>query len=323
MAAVGTVFSAQKAVREAIYAKIALMGASGSGKSYTALLLAKGMAKVEEKRTGKPCRILVGNTEKGRGRLYADEFDYEIVDLQPPYTPESMIEFVKWAEKEGFGIVILDSTSHEWIGEGGALELHQKAGGTFQSWGKVTPRHDKFITALAEAETHIIACIRAKETHEMLTNEKGEKKVIKVGLTPQQRDGFEYEFMLTFLFDNDHYADVQKDNTHLFDEGDALILKEEHGAAIAEWAAKGSEYVRRRNAESLTVETDFATIKAEVVTLCKELGGTTNTKLMAVLKSYDPSGNPNKIKETDKMSKLLAELKSKDLSMETIIEEIE
>ena len=80
-------FKVQKAVREKIYTKVALMAPSGGGKTYSALRLATGMREELEKITGRPCRILLANTEGARGRYYANEFDYDIVDLVEPFNP--------------------------------------------------------------------------------------------------------------------------------------------------------------------------------------------------------------------------------------------
>lgn len=131
-------FQIKKAKRENVYVKIALMGASGSGKTYGALKLATGMAEEIKKTTGKEAKILCGNTERSRGVYYADKFDYDIVDLEKPFTPEKYIEFIEFAVEQGYDILILDSTSPEWDGEGGCLELHALAGGKYQDWSKHT-----------------------------------------------------------------------------------------------------------------------------------------------------------------------------------------
>lgn len=107
-----------------------------SGKTYSALRIATGMAEEIEKITGKKAKILLGNTENGRGRYYANEFDYDLVDLEAPYNPELYVDFIKYAVQEGYDILILDSTSPEWEGRGGCLDLQQQAGGKYQDWSK-------------------------------------------------------------------------------------------------------------------------------------------------------------------------------------------
>ena len=129
-------FKVQQATREKIYTKIALMSPSGGGKTYSALRLATGMAKELEKTTGKPAKIVMGNTEGSRGKYYANEFKYDIVDLIAPHHPEMYVDFINWAVAQGYDILILDSSSHEWEGKGGCLELQAQAGGNYQSWAK-------------------------------------------------------------------------------------------------------------------------------------------------------------------------------------------
>ena len=131
-------FQVKKAKREKIYTKIALMAPSGGGKTYGSLRLATGMAEEIKKEAGKKARILLANTEQKRGYYYANEFDYDIVDVEAAHNPEKYVELIDFAVAEGYDILIIDSSSHEWEGKGGCLELHQQAGGTYQAWGRHT-----------------------------------------------------------------------------------------------------------------------------------------------------------------------------------------
>lgn len=306
-------FQVKKAKRELIYVKFALIAPSGGGKTYGSLRLATGMAEEIKKETGKDAKILMGNTESKRGYYYANEFDYDIVDLDPPYNPEKFVELIDFAVKEGYDILIIDSSSHEWEGKGGCLELHQQAGGTYQSWSRVTPRHNKFIQAIADSPIHIIATMRGKDQYEMNKDEKGKATVQKLGVGAKQRDGFEYDFTCTFLIDQKtSTAEVQKDNTHLFDQEGPTILSETHGKKVIQWANSGEGYtpVVRKPEEDVVdaSENDLKTIKAQIVEFAKAHGGTSNPELMAVLKEYVESGNPNAIKSLDKAKELLAAL---------------
>jgi hypothetical protein len=230
-------FTIQKAVREKIYTKVALMSPSGGGKTYGSLRLATGMATELKKITGKDAKILMGNTERDRGRYYANEFEYDIVDIEPPHNPEKYVDLINFAISEGYDILIIDSSSHEWEGKGGCLELHQQAGGTYQSWGKVTPRHEKFIDAIAGSKIHIIATMRSKDQYEVGRDDKGKTNVQKLGVGAKQREGFEFEFSLTFLIDQKtNMAESQKDNTHIFENEVSVLLTEEHGKKLIKWA---------------------------------------------------------------------------------------
>ena len=306
-------FQVKKAKREKIYTKIALLAPSGGGKTYGALRLATGMADEIKKETGKEAKILMGNTEGKRGYYYADEFDYDIVDVEPPHNPQKYVELIEFAVDQGYDILIIDSSSHEWEGKGGCLDLQRQAGGTYQSWAKVTPRHDSFIQAISSSPIHIIATMRGKDQYEMNKDEKGKTSVQKLGVGAKQRDGFEYEFTCTFLIDQKtNTAESQKDNTHLFDHEGAKILTEADGVKIIKWANSGEGYtpVEYKKSDVEKAELDIADLKKEIVNLCVELGGQKNEKLMAALKAVVPNGNPNSIKSVDKAKGLLETLKA-------------
>lgn len=304
-------FEVKKAKREKIFPKIALMAPSGGGKTYSALRLSKGMAEEIKKETGKDARILLANTEQKRGYYYANEFDYDIVDLDAPHEPEKYVDLINFAVEEGYDILIIDSSSHEWEGKGGCLELQQKAGGTYQAWGKVTPRHNKFINAIADSPISIIATMRGKDQYETTKDEKtGKLQVQKLGVGAKQRDGFEYEFTCTFLLDQKtNTAEVQKDNTHLFDHEGATLLTETHGAKIMQWANSGEGYtpVVRKSDEEIAAEpsNDLDTLKKQIIAKATELGGSKNSNVAAIAKEL---GNPNKITDIEDAKKYLEAL---------------
>ena len=100
-------FQVKKAKREKIYPKIAIIAPSGGGKTYGALRLATGMAEEIEKETGKKAKILMGNTESKRGYYYANEFDYDIADVDAPYNPEKFVELIDFAVSEGYDDIVL------------------------------------------------------------------------------------------------------------------------------------------------------------------------------------------------------------------------
>lgn len=301
-------FKATKAKREKIFPKIAIIAPSGGGKTYGGLRLATGMAEEIKKESGKDAKILMGNTESKRGLYYANEFDYDIVDIDPPYNPEKFVELIDFAVGEGYDILIIDSSSHEWEGKGGCLELQQQAGGTYQAWSKVTPRHQKFINAIADSPITIIATMRGKDQYEMSKDERGRASVQKLGVGAKQREGFEYEFTCTFLVDQKtNTAEVQKDNTHIFDSEGPTILTEAHGAKIMKWANSGEGYTPVVRKEEPATD-DIKEIKAEIIEAAKAAGGSSNQNVMAVIKEYAPSGNPNAIKDLDKAKELLDRL---------------
>lgn len=303
-------FKVHKAKRELIWVKIALMAPSGGGKTYSALRLAKGMAKEIEKESGKKAKILLANTEQKRGYYYANEFDYDIVDIDAPHEPEKYVDLIDFAVQEGYSILIIDSSSHEWEGKGGCLELQQKAGGTYQAWQKITPRHNNFINSIADSPIHIIATMRGKDQYEMTKDEKGKTSVQKLGIGAKQRDGFEYEFTCTFLLDQKtNTAEVQKDNTHLFEHEGSKLLTEADGARIIQWANDGEGYtpVVRKTDEEIDAEpsNDIDSLKKQIIAKATELGGNKNQQVKDVAAKL---GNPNALKDIDKLKEYLEAL---------------
>lgn len=242
---------AKKAIRKKTALKIALIGPSGAGKTFTALRLATGIG-------GKICLV---NTEGDRGYLYSNEFDYDIIDLTPPFKPELYIEAITYCEKEGYSIIILDSASHEWSGRGGILEEHDKMpGNSYTNWAKLTPRHNAFLDAQLYSPVHIISCLRGKDQY-VLEEKNGKQVPKKVGLGAEQRPGFEYECQLTLNIDQEsHIATATKDNTHLF-ENKYDTLTEEHGRLLKEWAELGVETPRPAT----------TTQKSQIQQLCKAI----------------------------------------------------
>lgn len=302
-------FQVKKAKREKIYVKVALMSPSGGGKTYGSLRLATGMAAEIKKETGKDAKILFANTEQKRGYYYANEFDYDIVDIDAPHEPEKYVDLIDFAVNEGYDILIIDSSSHEWEGKGGCLDLQQKAGGTYQAWSKVTPRHNKFINAIADSPIHIIATMRGKDQYEMTKDDKtGKATVQKLGVGAKQRDGFEYEFTCTFLIDQKtNTAEVQKDNTHIFESQGAVLLTEGHGEKLIKWANDGEGYtpVDRNNTQE-EPSNDLETLKKQIIDVCNDLGGTQSDKVMDVVKKL---GNPNALKTVEAAKEYLEALK--------------
>ena len=293
-------FEIKKAVREKISVKVALMAPSGGGKTYGALRLATGMAQEIERETSKKAKILMGNTEQKRGYYYANEFDYDIVDIESPHNPEKYVELINFAVEQGYDILIIDSSSHEWEGKGGCLDIQTQAGGTYQAWSKITPRHQKFIDAIAESPIHIIATMRGKDQYETTKDEKtGRLNVQKLGVGAKQRDGFEYEFTCTFLIDQKtNTSEVQKDNTHIFEGRGATILSEKDGVELIKWANEGKEAF------------NILKTQQEIIDLATELGGSKDPDVKKATIDILGEANPKNCKSETLLKQSLAELKS-------------
>lgn len=223
----------QKAQRKQAKLRLALTGASGSGKTFGALQIAKGLGK----------KIAVIDTEKGSASLYSDLVDFDVLELTEPYTPERYIQAMQLAADAGYEVLIIDSITHEWNGSGGCLEIVDAVARTtyrnnsYAAWNEVTPRHRRFIDAMLSLGAHLIVTMRSK-TDAAQVEENGRKKVVKLGMKSEQRDGIEYEFTTVLdLIHDGHLATPSKDRTNLFK--DPAVLSEEVGKKLLEWLDSG------------------------------------------------------------------------------------
>ena len=296
----------QKAKREQVWLKVFLSGASGSGKSYSALKIATGIAK--ECGSG----IAYIGTEGSRNKYYADEFDYDLLELEEPFECEKYIEAIDAAVEAGYKVLIIDSMTHEWKW---LNDVHDKMpGNSFTNWGKLKPRHHKFMDKVLNSPIHIIATARGKDDW-VLEDKNGKQVPKKVGMGQQQDKDISYEYTVSLMIAQDtHVASADKDNTKLFD-GRFEVLTEKDGVRLYEWANKGEAPAPKKETPKYT-ETTYdsedmlKSVKKEIISVCTELGGTKNADLMAVLKTYVASGNPNAIQSLEEAKKCLTEIKA-------------
>lgn len=192
----------QKATKTKSKLRLALVGPSGGGKTYTALSIASGLGK----------RIAVVDTERGSASKYAGKFEFDV--LEPAtFEPQQYIDALHAAAEGGYDVVVIDSLSHAWMGKGGALEQVDNAAkrsqskNSFGAWREVTPQHNAMVDAIISAPLHIIATMRSKTEYVLETNERGKQVPRKIGIQPVQRDGLEYEF--------DVVADLEIENNDL------------------------------------------------------------------------------------------------------------
>lgn len=222
----------KKATRKAVKLKLNLSAPSGAGKTYSALRMGYGLV-------GDWSKIAVIDTENGSASLYSHLGEFNVIDLQPPFTPERYIEAINACVDAGMDLIIIDSSSHEWstlMEENELLANAKFRGNTWSAWSQTTPRHDRFVNTVLHTPIHIITCTRSKT--ETVMGE--DKKVKKVGMKDQQRDGWEYELTVSLSIDRDtHLAIPSKDRTNLFENSNPFLITEETGRLIKNWCDSG------------------------------------------------------------------------------------
>ena len=222
----------KKAQRKKVKLRLNISAPSGAGKTYSSLLMAKGLC-------GDWSKIAVIDTENGSASLYSDLGEFSVIDLTAPYTPEKYTRALNMCEQAGMEVVIIDSTTHEWaclIEENELLAQAKFRGNTWSAWSQTTPRHDKFIQSILQSNVHVITCTRSK----METVMTEDKKVKKVGMKDVQREGWEYELTISLNIDRDtHMAIASKDRTNLFENINPFVITESTGKQIANWCDSG------------------------------------------------------------------------------------
>lgn len=225
-------FVIETAKRKNAKLKIGVTAPSGGGKTWSSLQLAAGLA------GGDWSKVCVLDTERSAS-LYADNPNfgkYNVINFDPPYEPNRYIEAINHMVNAGMEVAILDSISHEWQW---CLEYQSKLGGRFQDWARVTPLHNDFIEAIVQAPIHLITTTRRKVDYE-ISDEGGKKKVTKVGLKQEMREGFDYEVTTLFALNQNNMAGVEKDRTGLFQGKPDFMITQETGKMLREWANSGA-----------------------------------------------------------------------------------
>ncbi|MFA4974566.1 MAG: ATP-binding protein [bacterium] len=215
----------RKATKEQSKLRMALDGPSGSGKTYTGLLFATALA-------GSEGKVAVIDTERGSASKYADIFEFDVLELTD-FHPNNYIEGIKAAEKAGYAVIVIDSLSHAWEGQGGVLDLHEQATtrepgrNSYTAWRTITPIHNGLVDTMLQSKCHVIATMRSKMDY-IQVEENGKKRIEKVGMAPIQRQGMEYEFDIVGDMDTAHNMVISK--TRCLAIADAVVSK-----PTAEW----------------------------------------------------------------------------------------
>ena len=239
----------RKAQRQNAKMKLALQGPSGSGKTYSALQIASGMTEWD--------KICVIDTENHSADLYSHLGPYNVFTLSKPFTPEKYVDAITECENMGMDVIIIDSLSHEWDGDGGILETHSNMpGNSFTNWAKLTPRHNACVQRILNVNAHVIATLRTKQDY-VLTDKNGKMVPEKVGLKSITRDGMDYEFTIVFDIDITHKCMASKDRTGIFIQDFPFQATQITGKRILNWCESGSKTIAEQIAECI----DFKSLK--------------------------------------------------------------
>jgi hypothetical protein len=224
------------AVRTKKKLRIALDGPSGAGKTYSALLIASGLT------GGDLSKVALVDTEHGSASLYSHLGPFAVAEMHPPYSVEKYVQALAAAAAEGYEVVVLDSLTHAWSGEGGLLDYVDRvaktrtSGNSFAAWKEGTPLQKQLTDAILGSACHVIVTMRTKTEYVIEENERGKKVPRKIGLAPEQRKDFEYDMDLVLDLTREHLATASKDRTGVWAER-MEVPAAGHGEELVAWLA--------------------------------------------------------------------------------------
>lgn len=228
------ILNIRSAIREGAKVVIGVCGRSGSGKTLTALKIARGMV-------SHAGEIGFLDTENKRGSLYAHELDapFLIGDLYPPFSPQRYSEAIKEFQASGVKVLVVDSISHEWEGEGGCIDIAENTNSKIANWKKAKAEHKKFMNTLLQADMHIICCVRARDQVDF-SNPSAPKSL---GVQPISEKNFMFEMTASVMMENEGrqvaHIKVPKDLKPVFVAAQDGYMGFDVGQGVANWIGTG------------------------------------------------------------------------------------
>lgn len=262
----------RRASRQQTLARVLMEGPAGAGKTKSSLRFANGLM---SKLGLKECVVI--DTERGSSNAYeADIPDgFGVIDLEPPYKPELLVDAISMAEDAGADVIIIDSVSHFWSGEGGCLEINDDLarskyrGNSWSAWSETKKRWRRMVERINGSSAHVVVTGRSK-TETAQADEGGRKKVVRLGMKLEAGDSLEYEFQVAFSVSHEsHLALCVKDRTGVFVDRDPEIITPEFGERMADWILGGKPAPPPELVEEVKVEpTPFQEAKQFLLNGC-------------------------------------------------------
>lgn len=255
---------------------IGIAGQSGSGKTLTALYIARGMV-------DHPSQIGFLDTENKRGSFYSDELDgqFMIGDLYPPFSPDRYSQAIKEFEKAGVKVLVIDSVTHEWEGEGGCIDIAENTNSKIADWKKAKAEHKRFMNVLLQADMDIIVCVRAREVMDF----RVPSKPVSLGIQPICEKNFMFEMTASVMMFNEgvnqQHLKVPKELKAVFSDGNGYLGRNT-GAGIRAWVNAGAQVDR----ELISWENKLQASASGGIKLLSETWATIPTHLKPKLEAH-------------------------------------
>lgn len=295
-----SVLNIRQAERAGARLVIGIAGVSGSGKTYTALQLAWGLA------NGDASKVGLLDTENRRGSLYADILKdkkggvhkFLIGDLDAPFSPQRYIDAILEFQAAGVEVLVIDSVSHEWNGLGGVLDIVDGHAKSIHGWKAAKPEHKRFMNTMLQCDMHIIVCIRATNK----TDWKDPKNPKPLGIMPIQQEEFMFEMTASMMmWDGGKQREIMKcpaDLVPIFGQTGEFVegyLTARNGLELRKWVDGGTpldgKAEHARNTLRTHAEGGVAALNDAWASLGKDaqdaLGGAIPHEIMASAEEFD------------------------------------
>jgi hypothetical protein len=232
-------FVFRPATKDGAKARISIQGVSGSGKTWTGLSIASGLAE------GK--RFAVIDTERGAAALYVNDLDAAFDTLpMHRYDPRDLQKALAAAAAAGYQVVMVDSLSHFWKGTDGTLDQVEMAaqarygGNKFAGWKDGGKIQNEMIEALMSYPGHVVVTMRSYVDWVLV-----DKKPTNQGMRAEQRRGIEFEFGVAAEMDEANRLRFIKSRCPAFR---GLQLNQPNGARdiakpYLDWLRSGAEEI--------------------------------------------------------------------------------
>lgn len=186
----------QRAAPQQAALKMGLYGAQGSGKTFTALLVAEGLAKLSGK------KIAFVDTERGTDfyaqkikdrRVHPEGF---VFDALYSRSLVDVLNAVRELKPEEYGVIVLDSVTHLWEAAKASYagKLTAQGGIPLQAWSQIKRPYKQLMAALLSSPMHVL--ILGRQGLEMADDDDGEVKVVGYKMKAEGETAYEPHILI-------------------------------------------------------------------------------------------------------------------------------
>lgn len=181
----------KEAENQMAYCKAGILGFPGSGKSFTAMLIGRGICEILKNQS-----LAFYDTETGSdffvSKMKADGFKFYQLKSR---SFNDLCSYIKEVEAAKIPVLIIDSITHVWreLCEAYDKKLNRRGRLQFQDWAVIKGEWKEYTDLFVNSKVHIIVCGRAGYEYDYDFNEDGTKDLIKTATRMKVESEFAFE----------------------------------------------------------------------------------------------------------------------------------